>query len=232
MHPGHVLPNCQEFVTCSVSPIRLVMGYPQERGRAASVSEKTPPRVHARAQFPMPAAKSVPSGAHSKQTARESERRTRHIAWPSRRRNRFLHGRLRFLTPPNAWLLPPTGTACAWLRGRQVRSRSPIGTGTALAHAFYAREPRAPPPRRHIFRVPAPPAADSVQTPQWAPPPRAGHVRTSAPIATVLRARTELTSGDPNHTRPAPTARSATPGRGCHHPPAQQSRSQFQSIRF
>ena len=135
-------------------------------------------------------------------------------------------------TPPNAWLLPPTGTACAWLRGRQVRSRSPIGTGTALAHAFYAREPRAPPPRRHIFRVPAPPAADSVQTPQWAPPPRAGHVRTSAPIATVLRARTELTSGDPNHTRPAPTARSATPGRGCHHPPAQQSRSQFQSIRF
>ena len=42
---------CQEFVTCSVSPIRLVMGYHQERGRAASVSEKTRPRVHARAQF-------------------------------------------------------------------------------------------------------------------------------------------------------------------------------------
>ena len=63
---------CQEFVTCSVSPIRLVMGYHQERGRAASVSEKTPPRVHARAQFPMPAAKSVPSGAHSGQNAQVS----------------------------------------------------------------------------------------------------------------------------------------------------------------
>ena len=122
-------------------------------------------------------------------------------------------------TPPNAWLLPPTGTACAWLRGRQVRSRSPIGTGAALAHAFYAREPRAPPPRRHIFRVPAPPAADSVPDTAMGADSAGATSEPLHRLQPLLLARTELTSGDPNHTRPAPTARSATPGRGCHRPP-------------
>ena len=43
--------------------------------------------------------------------------------------------------------LPPSaGTAYAWLRGRHDRSRAPIGTGIAPAHAACAREPRAPPP--------------------------------------------------------------------------------------
>ena len=35
----------------------------------------------------------------------------------------------------------------------------------------------------------------------------------------LLLASTEMTSGNPNQTCPAPTARSATPGRGCHRPP-------------
>ena len=35
----------------------------------------------------------------------------------------------------------------------------------------------------------------------------------------LLLASTKMTSGNPNQTCPAPTARSATPGRGCHRPP-------------
>ena len=35
----------------------------------------------------------------------------------------------------------------------------------------------------------------------------------------LLLASTEMTSGNPNQTCPAPTARSATPGQGCHRPP-------------
>ena len=66
--------------------------------------------AHARAECPTPAAKSAPSGAHSAQITQVCEWRTRPIAWPSRRRNRFLNSGLRFLTldarPPRARTLP------------------------------------------------------------------------------------------------------------------------------
>ena len=73
---------------------------------STSKPEKPTQGAPARAGCPTPAAKSAPSGAHSAQITQVCEWRTRPIAWPSRRRNRFLNSGLRFLTldarPPRA----------------------------------------------------------------------------------------------------------------------------------
>ena len=78
--------------------------------RGTSKPEKPTQGAPARAGCPTPAAKSAPSGAHSAQITQVCEWRTRPIAWPSRRRNRFLNSGLRFLTldtrPPRARTLP------------------------------------------------------------------------------------------------------------------------------
>ena len=78
--------------------------------RSTSKPEKPTQGAPARAGCPTPAAKSAPSGAHSAQITQVCEWRTRPIAWPSRRRNRFLNSGLRFLTldarPPRARTLP------------------------------------------------------------------------------------------------------------------------------
>ena len=65
---------------------------------STSKPEKPTQGAPARAGCPTPAAKSAPSGAHSAQITQVCEWRTRPIAWPSRRRNRFLNSGLRFLT--------------------------------------------------------------------------------------------------------------------------------------
>ena len=85
--------------------------------------------------------------------------------------------------------------------------------------ASYAREPRAQPPCRHILRVSALPAADSAP---GAAMGTASACATPEPLhrlQPLLLDRAEMTSGNPNQTCQAPTARSATPGRGCHRPP-------------
>ena len=78
--------------------------------RAPARAQKPTQGAPARAGCPTPAAKSAPSGAHSAQITQVCEWRTRPIAWPSRRRNRFLNSGLRFLTldarPPRARTLP------------------------------------------------------------------------------------------------------------------------------
>ena len=78
--------------------------------RSTSKPEKPTQGAPARAGCPTPAAKSAPSGAHSAQITQVCAWRTRPIAWPSRRRNRFLNSGLRFLTldarPPRARTLP------------------------------------------------------------------------------------------------------------------------------
>ena len=80
------------------------------RSRGISQPEIPTQGAPARAGCPTPAAKSAPSGAHSAQITQVCEWRTRPIAWPSRRRNRFLNSGLRFLTldarPPRARTLP------------------------------------------------------------------------------------------------------------------------------
>ena len=83
---------------------------PSARSRGISKPEKPAQGAPARAGCPTPAAKSAPSGAHSAQITQVCAWRTRPIAWPSRRRNRFLNSGLRFLTldarPPRARTLP------------------------------------------------------------------------------------------------------------------------------
>ena len=74
------------------------------RSRGISQPEIPTQGAPARAGCPTPAAKSAPSGTHSRQNAQVSEWRTRPIAWPSRRRDRLLNRGFSFLTPS---LFPP-----------------------------------------------------------------------------------------------------------------------------
>ena len=67
--------------------------------RGVSKPEKPTQGAPARAECPVPAAESAPSGVHSAQNAQVCKWRTRPIQWPSRRRNRLLWICLRFLTP-------------------------------------------------------------------------------------------------------------------------------------
>ena len=98
---------------CDVNLVCHTMGddiSASARSRGISMPEKPTQGAPARAGCPTPAAKSAPSGAHSAQITQVCEWRTRPIAWPSRRRNRFLNSGLRFLTldarPPRARTLP------------------------------------------------------------------------------------------------------------------------------
>ena len=98
---------------CNVNLVSDTMGddiSPSARSRGVSKPEKPTQGAPARTGCPTPAAKSAPSGAHSAQITQVCEWRTRPIAWPSRRRNRFLNSGLRFLTldarPPRARTLP------------------------------------------------------------------------------------------------------------------------------
>ena len=105
---GVVLPGI-----CDVNLVSDTMGdgiSSSAWSRSTSKPEKPTQGAPARAGCPTPAAKSAPSGAHSAQITQVCEWRTRPIAWPSRRRNRFLNSGLRFLTldarPPRARTLP------------------------------------------------------------------------------------------------------------------------------
>ena len=98
---------------CDVNLVSHTMGdgiSPSAWSRGICKRENPTQGAPARAQCPTPAAKSAPSGAHSAQITQVCEWRTRPIAWPSRRRNRFLNSGLRFLTldarPPRARTLP------------------------------------------------------------------------------------------------------------------------------
>ena len=101
---------------CDVNLVCHTMGddiSASARSRGISMPEKPTQGAPARAGCPTPAAKSAPSGAHSAQITQVCEWRTRPIAWPSRRRNRFLNSGLRFLTLdaflPRARTLPTFG---------------------------------------------------------------------------------------------------------------------------
>ena len=102
--------------------------------------------------------------------------------------------------------------ACALLWGG---GRPGVGVARALEPAALGR--RAV--ERHIVRVPTLPAQNS------APGAAMGTTSASATPEPLHRlqplslAHTEMTSGNPNQTCPAPTARPATPGRGCHRSP-------------
>ena len=78
---------------CDVNPVSDTMGdgiSPSAWSRCVSKPEKPTQGAPARAECPVPAAKSAPSGVHSAQNAQVTQWRTRPIGWPSRRRNRLL----------------------------------------------------------------------------------------------------------------------------------------------
>ena len=110
---AHGTPAAELPGICNVNLVSDTMGdgiSSSAWSRSTSKPEKPTQGAPARAGCPTPAAKSAPSGAHSAQITQVCEWRTRPIAWPSRRRNRFLNSGLRFLTldarPPRARTLP------------------------------------------------------------------------------------------------------------------------------
>ena len=83
---------------CDVNLVSHTMGdgiSPSVWSRSICKRENPTQGAASHAECPTPAAKSAPSGAHSEQNAQVSEWRTRPMAWPSRRRNRFLNSCLR-----------------------------------------------------------------------------------------------------------------------------------------
>ena len=87
---------------CNVNLVSDTMGdgiSPSAWSRGVSKPEKPTQGAPARAECPVPAAKSAPSGVHSAQNAQVSQWRTRPIGWPSRRRNQLLCSCLRLPTP-------------------------------------------------------------------------------------------------------------------------------------
>ena len=140
-HPQHV-DTCDTSTTCAaelpgICNVNLVsdtMGdgiSPSAWSRGVSKPEKPTQGAPARAECPVPAAKSAPSGVHSAQNAQVSQWRTRPIGWPSRRRNRLLCiCTLHIHIAPISTRPPPAGT--------RARARRRQG-------GFPPRDPDAPP---------------------------------------------------------------------------------------
>ena len=111
---AHVTVQQRRGLACAIlSLIRWAMTYCQVRGRAASLSPKSRPKIPLPAQSALCLPRNLLTTAHTvRKNAKVSQWQMRAIRWPRRRRNRLLSICLRFLTPGNA---PPPGACLALL---------------------------------------------------------------------------------------------------------------------